>query len=64
MFSTKTIMCFIKRIFNVSNTKPLGRWNIKENREIKEVMANLDSCGSFECGKPDTFRKHISDILK
>ena len=48
----------------MSNTKPVGRWNISDNREIKEVLANLDSCGAFDCGKPDTFSEQISNILK
>ena len=64
MINPKTITSFFRRIFNVSNTKPVGIWNISDNREIKEVLANLDSCGAFECGKPDAFSEQISNILK
>ena len=42
----------------------LGRWNLKDNTEIKAHLANMDSCGDSLCGSPKEFKESINTILK
>ena len=59
----KTITKRFKR-FIASDKQLIGRWNIAENREIKEIMANMDSCGATDCGTPSLFSKQITIVLR
>jgi len=60
------IINFIKniKIFSYTNTSNIGRWNVKDNSAIKEVLANMDCCGDRLCGKPINYSKNIEKILK
>ena len=42
----------------------VGRWNNNDNRDLKAILASIDSCGDSLCGKPDNFNKEISKILE
>lgn len=59
----KTITTRFKR-FIASDKRLIGRWKITENREIKEIMANMDSCGASDCGTPTLFSKQITSVLR
>jgi hypothetical protein len=41
----------------------LGRWNLKDNEDIKATLANMDSCGDALCGTPKEYKNSINTIL-
>lgn len=45
-------------MYSKPNT-PVGRWNIKDDYELKSYLANIDNCGDRLCGTP----KYISNKL-
>ena len=49
--------------FNINRIK-YGRWDIHDNYEIKELLANMDSCGSHFCSKPINYSKNIEKVAK
>jgi hypothetical protein len=51
-------------LFEEKNTKVLGRWNLKDNEDIKSNFANMDCCGDSLCGIPDNYTKFTSTILE
>ena len=53
-----------KTIKNIKMDNALGRWNLKDNREIKAALANMDCCGDDLCGKPQEYKQTINVILK
>ena len=64
---TKQGINFIQRFFRTLRTEEqylVGRWNNNDNRDLKAMLASMDSCGDSLCGKPDNFKKEISKILK
>ena len=58
----------VKRIISGEQTtsKPLGRWALDSHKkkEIKGILANIDSCGDNNCGDVNTIRKAINYIEK
>lgn len=50
-------------LFEEKNAKVLGRWNLKDNEDIKGNFANMDSCGDSLCGIPDNYSKFTTTIL-
>ena len=61
----KFISSLFKRINSVSNyysTQNMGRWGLKDNNEIKMILANMDCCGDNLCSKPENYSK-ITTIL-
>lgn len=63
LFFKNIFMRNIKNIFK-DNSNKLGRWNLKDNQEIKCTLANMDSCGDSLCGKPENYKEKINLILK
>ena len=65
-----TIRTFFSKIKDYSNPNyfskitNLGRWNIKDNSNIKATLANMDCCGDSLCGKPSNYTANIDKILK
>jgi hypothetical protein len=59
------IINFIKniKIFSHTHTTNYGRWNIKDNSAIKEVLANMDGLGDQLCGKPINYSKNIEKLI-
>ena len=61
---------FTKVITNISNklfkqqTTNLGRWKLKDNRDLKATLANMDSCGDSLCGSPSAYTYTINYVLK
>ena len=61
---------FLNRIKNYSlgmdlyKMNNLGRWNVKDNSDIKATLANMDCCGDSLCGKPQNYTININKILK
>ena len=61
----KKILDLLKSIIKPTiHQSKLGRWNLKDNIDIKMTLANMDCCGDSLCGKPEQFNKTISNILK
>lgn len=65
------IRTFLSRIKNYSlgdgyiyKMNDLGRWNVKDNSDIKATLANMDCCGDSLCGKPQNYTININKILK
>jgi len=61
-----SFMRFARRLttlFENKNDKVLGRWNLKDNEEIKGNFANMDCCGDSLCGIPDNYSKYTSTVL-
>jgi hypothetical protein len=50
-------------LFEDKNAKVLGRWNLKDNEDIKSNFANMDCCGDSLCGIPDNYSKFTSTVL-
>ena len=42
----------------------LGRWNLKNNKDIAGTLANMDSCGDRLCGDITKVREAIRKYLK
>lgn len=55
---------FIAKYIKQDTPKPLGRWGLNDNSELKADYANLDSCGDILCGQPDHFKKQLPIIVK
>lgn len=51
-------------IYNNTTRVILGRWNTKDNKDIKATLANMDCCGDNLCGDPLNYSKNIEKILK
>lgn len=51
-------------IFENQNTRVVGRWNLKDNQDIKGNFANMDCCGDSLCGSPDNYSKFTESVLK
>ena len=51
-------------IFENQNTRVVGRWNLKDNQDIKGNFANMDCCGDSLCGYPDNYSKFTKSVLK
>lgn len=49
---------------SVKYNSTLGRWNIRDNSDIKATLANMDCCGGELCGDPSSYSKSIENILK
>jgi hypothetical protein len=60
-------MKFIIGLFQKSRVKTsLGRWAIsktKNEQEIKNTMANHDSCGGFLCETPVDLKREVNKII-
>ena len=59
-------MRIIKEFLKIRSYKldnALGRWNLKDNREIKAALANMDCCGDNYCGTPSSYKDSINEIL-
>lgn len=50
-------------LFAAAPRPKLGRWNLEDNQQIKEALANMDSCGDSLCGTPKTYKITINTIL-
>ena len=50
-------------LFEDKNAKVLGRWNLKDNEDIKGNFANMDSCGDSLCGIPDNYSEFTTTVL-
>ena len=46
-----------------SITPLLGRWNLKNNQGVGNILANNDHCGSTLCKDPTETKKQISLAL-
>ena len=59
-----------KFFINIANflfkqkTTNLGRWNLKDNSDLKATLANMDSCGDSLCGNPSSYTHTINYLLK
>ena len=52
-----------KAFFKYEDTNVLGRWSIKDNKDIKQSLANMDSCGDSLCGTPSKYSEAIDSVL-
>jgi hypothetical protein len=62
-----SLTLFVRRfttMFEDNHSKVLGRWNLKDNEDIKSNFANMDCCGDSLCGIPDNYSKFTSTILE
>ena len=59
----KLITNIANRLFKQKATN-LGRWKLKDNRDLKATLANMDSCGDSLCGNPTTYTHTINYLLK
>ena len=57
----KIVRMYLPKIIKNNNTKitPLGRWNTKDNSDIKSILANYDNCGDIICKDPKEVIKII-----
>ena len=46
----------------IETPKPLGRWSIDGNEDVRATFANHDSCGDKLCGDPLLLRENINNI--
>ena len=60
---TKFLTNLTKRLFKQPTTN-LGRWNLKDNSDLKATIANMDSCGDSLCGNPTAYTHTVNYILK
>jgi len=60
---TKILTKLTKGFFK-QETNNLGRWNIKDNSDLKAALANMDSCGDSLCGNPNAYTYTINYLLK
>ena len=60
----KNIITKFKNFIIFDSRVATGRWNINDNKAIKETLANMDSCGDNLCGNPVNYNKIIRKILK
>tara|TARA_B110000027_G_scaffold107641_1_gene114597 strand:+ start:306 stop:503 length:198 start_codon:yes stop_codon:yes gene_type:complete len=60
---TKFLTNLTKRLFKQPTTN-LGRWNLKDNSDLKATIANMDSCGDSLCGNPASYTHTVNYILK
>jgi len=62
----KFVITILKDFNFFSNIRKnnIGRWNVKDNSEIKATLANMDCCGDSLCGNPLNYSKNIEKILK
>lgn len=60
------VIVFFKRVrsFPYIRKNYIGRWNTKDNSDIKATLANMDCCGDSLCGNPANYSKNIEQILK
>ena len=61
-----SLTLFVRRfttMFEDNHSKVLGRWNLKDNEEIKSNFANMDCCGDSLCGIPDNYSKTLLFII-
>tara|TARA_B110001469_G_C9605911_1_gene301245 strand:- start:508 stop:711 length:204 start_codon:yes stop_codon:yes gene_type:complete len=49
--------------FKYEDKTVLGRWSIKDNKDIKQSLANMDSCGDSLCGTPSKYTDAINSVL-
>lgn len=62
----KRYLSFIKKtssFFKYEDKNVLGRWNITDNKDIKQSLANMDSCGDSLCGTPMKYTEAIDNVL-
>jgi len=50
-------------LFKHEDKTVLGRWSIKDNKDIKQSLANMDSCGDSLCGTPSKYTDAINNVL-
>ena len=41
---------------------PLGRWNLKDDPDVKSLFANYDHCGDKICKDPTELVRHTRDF--
>lgn len=66
-FNKLSLIRFTRRfttLFEDKNAKILGRWNLKDNEDIKSNFANMDCCGDYLCGIPDNYSEFTSKVLE
>ena len=61
-FLVKSIEVIFKNN-SIKKTNSIGRWNLKDNSDIKATLANMDCCGDSYCGTPPNYKENINKIL-
>ena len=54
---------YTKSFFKYEDKNILGRWSINDNKDIKQTLANMDSCGDSLCGTPSKYSEAINSVL-